>query len=540
MRLWRIRSNHHGRTRRASMLLGAIGAALGLCLAADSAFAWPRQFGPFAYVTADGGVAVVDIASRTKTASIPLGDWSGPIAVTRDGNSIYAGYKTGTTAAVAAIDAGSNTVKARIAITGTPTAIFTNAKRNSVYVVHKSGAAGAEATSVAVIDFATNAIVADVALGHGDIEVHAPKSGDWFAALNRSADALITINAQTNAVGATVPLDGFGRTFDVSPDGERAFVLRRRNDGPSDIAVVNVPVGAVWGNVETNFAVDKDSFGVVAVPAVGNRPALAAAPYSKPPAWGAMISFSSTGWTYPDQTGLWFLSTGVRNQTTSLLFGQNNFVYAFNPNNFDIYWQDLEPFGGFPLTNGPGRPVLSLDQKWLFMPASNAAAGPRLQIVSAQTVISTPTTIPFSSISDVAIVEPQFVGPFDKFGIVYLDIAHRATAGEDLLNFYGEITTYRKFDDFGPDVTGMTVEVGSFTATISPGKFKKAVDGSYVYNAWVGGVVYNAYVRPLGANKYLAHLLLRNAPLPQIANPAQVRLSFGSLGGLQAAIATIR
>ncbi|WP_374305457.1 YncE family protein [Methylocella sp.] len=425
-------------------------------------------------------------------------------------------------------------------MSGAPTAIFTNARRNSVYIVHKSGAAGAERTGVAVIDVATNALVADIALGRGDFDVRAPSDGDWLAVLNKSAGTLVTINAKTNAVVATIPLGGLARAFDVRPDGLQAFVLRRRDDGVADIVVVNIPDATLFGNIETNFDLDKAPFGVVKVDPIGNGGAVVAPVPSRYNS-AATIYFPAAGWTYPqadlppmyESDGLW--------GTLSIVFSPyGNPMFQLAPGavaerfNYDL-------FGGVNFAGRPGQSALTPDNRYLFVPISSDQPGRTgLEMIWAQPMYKDGAVIPFTSISDVAIVEPQLGAPFEKLAIAYLDIAHRATAGEDLFNFYGEVTTYASFDTFRPDVRGMTVEVGAFKTTIPSGKFKKASDGSHVYNAWVDGVVYNAYVRPLGNYKYTAHLLLRYAPLPQIANPAQVRLSFGVLGGLQATIATIR
>ncbi|WP_395697122.1 YncE family protein [Methylocella sp.] len=341
-------------------------------------------------------------------------------------------------------------------------------------------------------------------------------------ALNKNAGRLVKIDAKTNAMVATIPLGGLARAFDVRSDGLRAFVLRRRDDGVADIVVVNIPDATLFGNIETNFDLDKAPFGVVKVDPIGNGGAVVAPVPSRYNS-AATIYFPAAGWTYPqadlppmyESDGLW--------GTLSIVFSPyGNPMFQLAPGavaerfNYDL-------FGGANFAGRPGQSALTPDN-----------------MIWAQPMYKDGAVIPFTSISDVAIVEPQLGAPFEKLAITYLDIAHRATAGEDLINFYGEVTTYASFDTFRPDVRGMTLEVGAFKTTIPSGKFKKASDGSYVYNAWVDGVVYNAYVRPLGNYKYTAHLLLRYAPAPQIANPAQVRLSFGVLGGLQATIATIR
>lgn len=532
------------------MRLARLALACVLCLCAGQALAWPRQFGPFAYVAADGGVAVVDIPTQKKTASIPLGDSSGPIAVTRDGTSVYVAYSKGAqTGTVAVIDAGSNAVKARIRVSGAPTAIFANARRNSVYIVHKSGAAGAETTSVAVIDVATNAVVADIAIGKGDIDVRAPSGGDWLVALNKSAGTLVKIDAKTNAIVATIPLGGLALAFDVRPDGLRAFVLRRRDDdGKVDLAVVNIPDAALFGNIDLYYAYPPDAYPLdLAAPAIvkiddAGRAGVALVPILSRYKVVQTFYFSPDVWDHPT-LGLPYYQAGDYAGTFSvLLFPGANVLTSLRPGFVDQYF-NWDPVGGAELAGRPGQSAFTPDWKSIFIPVTSDQPGQTgLVIYPAFLIVGHyPTLIPFSRISGVAIVEPQIPQSFEKFGVAYLDVAHRASAGEDLFNFYGEITTTASFDSFRPDVAGMSVEVGAFTTTIPPGKFKKAADGSYVYNAWVNGVVYNAYVRPLGANKYMAHLLMRNAPLPQIANPAQVRLSFGNIySGLQAAIATLR
>lgn len=77
-----------------------------------------------AYITnqGDGTVSVIDTATNTVTATIPVGSSSEPfgVAVTPDGSKVYVADYGGDTVSV--IDAASNTVTATIPVGADPTA----------------------------------------------------------------------------------------------------------------------------------------------------------------------------------------------------------------------------------------------------------------------------------------------------------------------------------------------------------------------------------------------------------------------------------
>jgi YVTN family beta-propeller protein len=106
-------------------------------------------------------VSVIDTATNTVTATIPVGAGPFGVAVTPDGSTVYVGtgFNPGT---VSVIDTATNTVTATIPVFG-PSGVAVTPDGSSVYVVYS----GFIVNTVTVIDTATNTVTATIPVGAG-------------------------------------------------------------------------------------------------------------------------------------------------------------------------------------------------------------------------------------------------------------------------------------------------------------------------------------------------------------------------------------
>jgi YVTN family beta-propeller protein len=138
-----------------------VGPILSCCLPFGIAI---RPDGTQAYVTnagdpydvANGTVAVIDTASNTVVATIPVGIIPDAVAFTPDGARAYVGNKGSNTVSV--IDTATKTVGATIAGVA-PGGIAITPDGTRAYVTNEGGA------SVSVIDTGTNTVVMDINVG---------------------------------------------------------------------------------------------------------------------------------------------------------------------------------------------------------------------------------------------------------------------------------------------------------------------------------------------------------------------------------------
>lgn len=117
--------------------------------------------GALAYVVVNGGgsgrVLVIDTATQTQVAVIPVGSFPGTAAISPDGSSIYVADILGNNVSV--IDTATNTVVATVPVGARPRGIAFTADGASAYVTNGNG------NSISVIDTATNTVTSTFATG---------------------------------------------------------------------------------------------------------------------------------------------------------------------------------------------------------------------------------------------------------------------------------------------------------------------------------------------------------------------------------------
>jgi YVTN family beta-propeller protein len=194
-----------------------------LCLLAVTAYA---QNAPRAYVadTLSNTVSVIDTATDTRVATIPVGVSPSGVALHPRGKRLYVSNAGSDTVSV--IDTATDATVATVAVGHVPSDVAVHPAGRHVYVTNESD------DTVSVIDTATNAVIATVRVGTSPrgVAVHPNGLHVYVANINSQGDpplftgTLSVIDVATNVVTATVPVGDFSPSdVAVHPNGARLY-----------------------------------------------------------------------------------------------------------------------------------------------------------------------------------------------------------------------------------------------------------------------------------------------------------------------------
>ncbi len=198
--------------------------------------------GTRAYVANYGShdVSVIDTATNSVVATVPVGMFPRDLVVNPPGTRVYVGnYNSGD---LSVIDTATNTVVATIPLMAGCVGVAINAAGTRVYVVYYGGA------NMSVIDTATNTVVATVLLAGGSTDVAINPAGTRVYVPN--GNNVSVIDTATNTVVATVPVGLLPFGVAVNPAGTRVYVANAHGnsvsviDTATDTVVATVSVGA--------------------------------------------------------------------------------------------------------------------------------------------------------------------------------------------------------------------------------------------------------------------------------------------------------
>ena len=217
--------------------------------------------GEFAYVANSTGndVSVINTYTDTVVATVPVASGAWDVAISPNGAFAYVTNYSSTGGVVSVINTSTNTVVATVPLTS-PVGSYTS----PIGVAITPDGAYAYVTDnandyVSVIDAATNAVVATVPLGD-------PLANLWGVAITpdgafayaADGDSVSVINTSTNTVVATVA-DPSSRYVAITPDGAFAYVT---NQGSNNVAVISTSTNTVVATVP----VGTSPFGVAITP----------------------------------------------------------------------------------------------------------------------------------------------------------------------------------------------------------------------------------------------------------------------------------
>jgi RHS repeat-associated protein len=179
-----------------------------------------------------------------------VGDGSLWLAVNPSTNRIYVTNNSSDNVSV--IDGATNTVVATVPVGDAPVGVAVNPSTNRIYV------ANYDDDTVTVIDGATNAVVATVPVGVEPYGAGVNPTTDRTYVANYGSRSVSVIDGGTNAVVATVPVADLPGDLAVNPSTNRIYVAEHWGDnvwvidGGTNTVVATVPVGDRPGDMAVN------------------------------------------------------------------------------------------------------------------------------------------------------------------------------------------------------------------------------------------------------------------------------------------------
>jgi YVTN family beta-propeller protein len=209
-----------------------------------------------------GDVSVIDTATNTVDATIPVAPTPFAVAITPDGGRAY--VTSAASENVTVIDTATRSVTASVAVGGSQAGVAVAPDGSRVYV-----ASGSQNT-VSVIDTATDTLVDSIDVPAGPRAVAVTPDGERVYVTSTGVgaqfapDVVSAIDADAGAVTATMPVGGEPVAITVTPDGRRVFVASPFGSlgGLSDVSIIDTATDIVAGGIAFSFP-----FAIAASPA---------------------------------------------------------------------------------------------------------------------------------------------------------------------------------------------------------------------------------------------------------------------------------
>jgi YVTN family beta-propeller protein/VCBS repeat-containing protein len=216
--------------------------------ASDHAF---TPDGKYAYVTnLLGFVSVIDTATNTVTATIPVGEGSGlwSVAISPDGSHAY--ITSAEPQILHVIDTATNTTTDTVPLSdysGYPIAVAVSPDGSHAYVTITN--TDAENGTVVEIDTATGIVTAAIPVGEFPIGVAVSPDGTRVYVTN---GGVVSVIDTASSMISTIPMVGDVGHVTLSADGTRAYVT---NPGANTVSVIDTdPTSATYNTVTATIA----------------------------------------------------------------------------------------------------------------------------------------------------------------------------------------------------------------------------------------------------------------------------------------------
>lgn len=197
---------------------------------------------PFVYVTQPAGIAVIDAATNSVTATIPSGDFPYAIAITRSGARGFTADFAGNT--VTFLDLLANNAITTLPVAAEPLALALSADETRLYVASRSA-------RLTVIDIASRATIAVVPLIDPALALALHPDGKRLYILFESVAVVGVFDTTTDTLstGLANRLDVLPSGFALRPAGAEIYVANSQMRSvfpppPSDIVTVIDTTGA--------------------------------------------------------------------------------------------------------------------------------------------------------------------------------------------------------------------------------------------------------------------------------------------------------
>ena len=442
--------------------------AIGFALAAFSAKAEP-----FAYVTNGSfpanSVSVIDTATNTVVATVPVGQQPVGVAVAPDGKHAYVTNEN--SGNVSVIDAATNTVVATVAVGSNPFGVAVAPDGKRVYVAREIQVPPSGSNNVSVIDTATNTVVA-VAVAGQPFGVAVAPDGKRVYFTNLCSNNVSVIDTATNALVATVTVGQQPFGVAVTPDGKRAYVANGANcntSGSNNVSVIDTATNTV----------------VATVPVGVNPSGVAVTPDGK----RAYV-------TNPASSNVSVIDTATNTVVATVPVGPAPFGIAFTPDGKRAY-----------VPNAGSNNVSVID-------------------TATNTVVGTPIPVGAGP-GSVAIVPPPTCVPFYAFNAKLEIGLESKPSNKDHFELLSSFTLGSASNGINPVTEAVTLQIGAFTTTIPVGSFSEIGQGIFVFHGVLGGVRLEALIAPTGNLRYALVAAAQDGNLTGTVNPVPVTLTIG-------------
>jgi YVTN family beta-propeller protein len=198
---------------------------------------------PFAYLPNffSDNVSVIDLATNSEIATIPVGFGPFGVAVNADGSRVYVTNQS--SSSVSVIDAATNSVIATIGVGSAPEGV-------AVSLVGKVYVANAADNTVSIINAATNTVITTLPVGETPHGILVSPNRSMVYVSNFVSGDVTVIDAFTDAVVATIPVGAGPQGLATSPRGFEVYVANRFS---SDISVIDAATNTVKATINNGL-----------------------------------------------------------------------------------------------------------------------------------------------------------------------------------------------------------------------------------------------------------------------------------------------
>jgi YVTN family beta-propeller protein len=198
--------------------------------------------GRFVYVTDPNanGVSVIFTGTNTVVGS-PIPVAGGPTGIAIGPSGLFAYAACSLSSSIAVINTGTNTVTATIPVPGgSPYGIAISPNGAFAYVTNIG-----VSPHVRIVDLSTNSLVgAPIAVGSSPLNVALTPDGAFAYVANRGSGTVSVIDTALQAVVATIPVGSEPFGIAVTPDGARAYVAHMNSQ---DVRIIDTATHSVVG-----------------------------------------------------------------------------------------------------------------------------------------------------------------------------------------------------------------------------------------------------------------------------------------------------
>jgi YVTN family beta-propeller protein len=209
--------------------------------------------GSTVYVTNCGSnnVSVINTATNTVTATIPVA-YPNCVAVSPDGSTAYVTTWNSSINTLSLINTATNAVTTTINIGYDPVGICVTPDGSTVYIANDSDGHG---NTVSVISTATNTITATIKVGSCPNFISVSPDGSTLYVSNQFSNTVSVISTATNTVTATINVGTSPYCISMSPDGSKIYVT---NYGANSVSVIN----SMTNTVSATIPVGNNPYGI--------------------------------------------------------------------------------------------------------------------------------------------------------------------------------------------------------------------------------------------------------------------------------------